>query len=185
MNLEEEILHSYNNPINVLELYENIIDYNHKSKVQITNFYENTDGFIKSYLNQINEKFVCRYSDFKNINIEEKHKRFINDSFFKSLLRVICFEKNSSNSTNKRETFYNEKEYCLYFKGYRLNDDFINNLLPEKNFVSQNYYNDSTPKDNQSESIKFYLSLLESERFIELYNLEKHLDFLSNIKLKK
>lgn len=177
-DLEKEIFTSYANPVSILELYENILDFDKESNVQITSFYENNDSYIRSYLNQIDEEFACTYSDFNKISTEKKHQKFINDDFFKSLLRIVCFQKNSSSDTRKTETFYNEKEYCLYFKGYRLSDNFIDKLLPEKIFESQSYYNDSTPKERIKENSTFYLSLLESERFIEKYNLEEHYNFL-------
>lgn len=177
-DIEKEIFISYTNPISILELYENIIDFNKKSSIQITSFYENNNAFIRSHLNQINEQFVCKYSDFNKIDREKKHQRFINDDFFKSLLRVVCFQKTSSNNTRTTETYYIEKEYCLYFKGFRLSDNYIDKLLPEKTFTSQNFYNDSTPNESGKDNSTFYLSLLESERFIEKYNLEEHYKFL-------
>lgn len=171
--IEKEILENYNNPIYTLEMYYNINHFYRESKILITSLCENLDGYIRSSINQNIEKFIVNYNNFELLSKNQKNDYFITDDIFETLLRVVVFEHHKSYNTRKTEKSNVTKEYCLFFKGYRIKDEYLQSILPNKKIENYSFYNDSTPMDNFDE-VKFYLSILETERFLEKYNKIEH-----------
>lgn len=179
--IEKEILNNFENPIDTLTLYHNIHQLSNKSDVIITSMLENTDGFIRSSINQLTERFTVNYHNFSKISREEKNKYFVSDDLFHNLLRVVVFESNKSFNTRKIESSIFIKQYCLFFKGYRIEDSYLQSILPEDKVEHSSYYNDST-KMERLDMRSFYLSLLETERFLEKYDKKTHCEYLFNEK---
>lgn len=101
------------------------------------------------------------------------HKDFINNFV------VYIFSIHEQSSTRRSDHWSIEKEYCLFYKGVRVQDEYINSLLPKSHIEIFREYNDSTPGLISKKEVNFKITYLETERFHEKYRFDDHLAFLS------
>ncbi len=187
----EEIFHYYNNPLFFIDLYQKFENINSNVKYnKILNIPdERANYFVKLFSSEenVSRSFIddslehrSRANTIKSLYKQDfSLKNFINHKDFINNFVVYIFSIHEQRSTSRRDYWSIEKEYCLFHKGIRVQDEYINSLLPESHKESFDEYNDSTPGLVRKKEVDFKISYLETERFHEKYKLDKHLAFLS------
>lgn len=180
---QEEILFYFKNPIEYLDLYKNF------------NSVESNVHWILMYrdANELNSlKTSLAIDKLAMVEKEEETQvspysddEFLEDSSFVNNFVVLKFFQEEGRSSRRRDDYSKKIEYCLYYRGIRVNDDYISSILPNPIVDSESEYNDSTPGLN-FKKLYYEISFLETERFLEKYNLKDHCNFLApNLKSTK
>lgn len=167
---------NYKEPIDYLTFYEEFASIKAKDVIDKI-------AIERKNISNHSLKFYEEIKRNKVQTTEEAHEEFCQDNKFINLLNVYCFITESSRSTRRRDFFYKTVEYFLFYKNIRVEDEYIKMLLPKTVVERESEYNDSTPGALNEENTRYLLSHLETERFLDKYDIEDHCSVIAN-KLK-
>lgn len=167
----EEIEHNYYNPISFINLYDNFGKFKSNSEPNLIN-----RGISKEEYERSVQGLIA--AEMGSSRFSTSHDHFCNHSNFITFFSVYIFDYLKVWSTRRSDISESKREYCLFYRGIRVNDGYIKDLLPESIVKSESEYNDSTPCRN-FKKLSYQISFLETERFLEKYNLEEHCNFLA------
>lgn len=188
---KEEIFYYYENPLSFIDFYQKYdtlkSNVNYNALLNVPD--ERTNFFVKlfSSYEDVSNCFIDDYLEKKNTHSLTKSVRkrdyslgnFVNNSDFITNLVVYIFHTYEQRSTSRRDYWSTETEYCLFYKGVRVHDEYIDSLLPKSFIESFDDYNDSTPGLVRKKVTSFKISYLETEKFHKKYCFDDHIIYLS------
>lgn len=182
----EEIFHFYKNPMIFIEFFEifntvkSNVDY-----LQILSLPKETSDYLvelfssdKNISDSFNDKSVYDRSFKSEIIRSYNPQKSVLKDFINNFV-VYAFVHYEQSSTSRRDYWSYETEFCLFYKGIRVYDEYINSLLPKTKKESFDDYNDSTPGITIKNKTTFKISYLETQMFHSKYNFDDHIVYLS------
>ncbi len=171
--MNRKILENYESPVSYLSLYE--LCHNNYTEVRDSGEFT-VLGLGGEEEDNLKRKLEI-YQFTLNVGDKNLHDKFCEDKDFVKLFVVMIFITRSDWSTRSRDCWEEKTEYCLYHRGIRVTDEYIEAILPKPKIVDGSEYRSSSRYVKKHTS--YHVSHLETERFLEKYNLDDHCNFIA------